>query len=117
MNNFVGYLEGFLEYNVEFYFTDRELFLIELDYFLDSSYKKGLLVGWDYFFVPKSGDIFSTQDDSYKSKSFNDLHDIRIILTLDNYPNRSYSRLEFGVSELNVFYRDKKIKSILNEEF
>ena len=113
MNNFVGYLEEFLEDHVEFYFTDRELFLIELDYFLDSSYKKGLLVGCDYFFVPKSGDIFSTQDDSYKRKSFNDLHDIRIILTLDNYPNR----LELGVSELKVFYRDKKIKSILNEEF
>jgi hypothetical protein len=87
---------SFLEDHVELYFTDRKLFLIELDIFLDSSYKKGLLVGWDYFFIPP-----------------NDYDDIHIIMNLDAYPNK----LEFGISELTAVLRDKKIKSILNEKF
>lgn len=108
--NFEEDFNSFLEKYVELYFTDRELFLKELDYFLDFSYKKGLLVGWDYFFIPKSGDIFSSR----KGRAYDyDYDEIHIIVTLDSYPNK----LEWGISELTAVWRDKKIKSILNEEF
>jgi hypothetical protein len=101
---------SFLEDHVELYFTDRELFLKELDIFLDSSYKKGL-VGWDYFFIPKSGDIFTSDNNRIFGQSEYD--DIHIIMNLDAYPNK----LECGISELTAVWRDKKIKSILNEKF
>lgn len=81
---------------------------------MDFSYKKGLLVGWDYFFIPKSGDIFTPAGQMYPSRSSYDYYDeIHIIVTLDSYPNK----LEWGISELTAVWRDKKIKSILNEEF